>query len=96
MIYFFVSPNGFRSKLWIIKLQEFTDITGLDVYVCHFPSGTFKWNEIEHGMFSQISVNWNNDFPICDTIPYINEAGKTSHFSPKISNRTFDLLKQPA
>ena len=31
---------------------------GLEVTVCHYPSGASKWNPIEHRLFSQISKNW--------------------------------------
>ena len=31
---------------------------GLQVTVCHYPSGASKWNPIEHRLFSQISRNW--------------------------------------
>ena len=26
--------------------------------MCHLPSGTSKWNKIEHRLFSHISMNW--------------------------------------
>ena len=41
-----------------LELQDFADVTGLDVTVCHFPPGTSKWNKIEHRLFSHISMNW--------------------------------------
>ncbi len=50
--------NGSRSRLWKVELQKFSDETGLEVEVCHFPPGTSKWNKIEHRMFSQITKNW--------------------------------------
>ncbi len=50
--------NGYRTKLWKLKLQEFADLTGLTIDVCHFPLGTSKWNKIEHQMFSHITQNW--------------------------------------
>jgi transposase len=50
--------NGSRVKLWKKQLQEFTNITGLEVHVSHFPPGTSKWNKIEHRMFCFISKNW--------------------------------------
>ena len=31
---------------------------GLEVMVCHYPSGASKWNPIEHHLFSYISLNW--------------------------------------
>jgi hypothetical protein len=50
--------NGYRVRLWKKQLQEFANITGLEVQVSHFPAGTSKWNKIEHKMFCFISKNW--------------------------------------
>lgn len=50
--------NSRRSRLWKVALQRFADVTGLWVWVCHFPPGTSKWNKIEHRMFSHITMNW--------------------------------------
>lgn len=50
--------NGSRVRLWKQQLQEFTNITGLEVHISHFPPGTSKWNKIEHRMFCFISKNW--------------------------------------
>jgi transposase len=50
--------NGSRVKLWKKQLQEFVNMTGLEAHVSHFPSGTSKWNKIEHRMFCYISKNW--------------------------------------
>jgi hypothetical protein len=38
-------------------LQEFANITALEVHVSHFPPGASKWNKIEHRMFCCISKN---------------------------------------
>ena len=43
--------NGYRVRLWKVKLQEFTNKSGLEITVCHFPRGTSKWNKIEHRLF---------------------------------------------
>jgi transposase len=50
--------NNSRRRLWKKQLQEFANITGLEVHVSHFPPGTSKWNKIEHRMFCYISKNW--------------------------------------
>jgi hypothetical protein len=50
--------NSTKNRLWKRGLQDFADMTDLDVTVCHFPPGTSKWNKIEHRLFSQISMNW--------------------------------------
>ncbi len=50
--------NGSRLRLWKVELQRLADETGLRLLVCHLPSGTSKWNKIEHRLFSFISQNW--------------------------------------
>jgi hypothetical protein len=50
--------NGSSRKLWKKQLQEMANITGLSVHVSHLPTGTSKWNKIEHKMFCFISKNW--------------------------------------
>jgi Rhodopirellula transposase DDE domain len=50
--------NGYRLRLWKKELQRFADDSGLTITVCHFPPGTSKWNQIEHRLFSFISINW--------------------------------------
>lgn len=50
--------NGARNRLWKKRLQEFSNNTGLAVYVSHFPPATSKWNKIEHRLFSAITMNW--------------------------------------
>lgn len=52
------SSNGYKNKLWKCCLQQFANRTGLIVHVCHYPPGTSKWNDIEHAMFSFITINW--------------------------------------
>jgi hypothetical protein len=50
--------NGSRVRLWKVALQALADETGLAISVCHYPPGTSKWNQIEHRLFGQISINW--------------------------------------
>lgn len=51
--------NGARVRMWKWALQEqLADRFGLDVTVCHFPTGASKWNPIEHRCFSEISKRW--------------------------------------
>lgn len=51
--------NGYRLRLWKVQLQEqLVDRLGLNVNVCHYPTGASKWNPIEHRLFGPISVNW--------------------------------------
>lgn len=51
--------NGYRIRNWKRQLQvAFVDRFQLEVMVCHYPTGTSKWNPIEHRLFSFISLNW--------------------------------------
>ena len=50
--------NGSRVRLWKWELQKLANEFDIDIYVCHFPPGTSKWNKIEHKMFSYITQNW--------------------------------------
>jgi len=50
--------NGSRSRLWKVELQKLSDVTGLEVSVCHVPPGTSKWNKIEHRVFCHMTENW--------------------------------------
>jgi hypothetical protein len=51
--------NRCRSRLWKQQLQEkLADRLGIEVRVCHYPTGASKWNPIEHRLFSYISINW--------------------------------------
>jgi len=51
--------NGYRLRLWKTQLQEkLADNLGLNIMVCHYPTGASKWNPIEHRLFGPISINW--------------------------------------
>jgi len=51
--------NGSRLRVWKQQLQEkVADAFGITVTVCHYPTGTSKWNPIEHRLFSEISKTW--------------------------------------
>ena len=51
--------NGARCKLFKQQLQEkIADRFGLEITVCHYPTGCSKWNPIEHRLFSEISKTW--------------------------------------
>jgi hypothetical protein len=47
--------NGYRVKLWKKMLQDFSNKSGLIIFVLHYPPGSSKWNKIEHALFSFIS-----------------------------------------
>jgi hypothetical protein len=51
--------DGCRFRLWKQQLQvQLADRLGIEVMVCHYPTGASKWNPIEHRLFSYISLNW--------------------------------------
>ena len=46
--------NGSRVRQWKVGLQRLADELNIPISVCHLPSGTSKWNKIEHRFFSFI------------------------------------------
>ena len=51
--------NSARSRVFKVRLQEkVADAFGLEVTVCHYPTGASKWNPVEHRLFSHVSANW--------------------------------------
>jgi hypothetical protein len=51
--------NGYRSRRWKQQLQEqLANRLGLEVTVCHYPTGASKWNPLEHRLFGPVSINW--------------------------------------
>ena len=69
--------NGYRNRLWKLKLQEFADETGLTLHLCHFPPGTSKWNKIKHRLFCHITTNWRGK-PLTSLETVINLIGNTT------------------
>lgn len=69
--------NGSRNHLWKAELQQFSNVSGLSIYVSHFPPGTSKWNKIEHRLFSYISKNWRAK-PLTSLLVIINLIGATT------------------
>lgn len=68
--------NGRRNRLWKKELQDFSNETGLEITVCHFPPGTSKWNKIEHRLFCHISMNWRGR-PLTNLKTIINLISST-------------------
>ncbi len=51
--------NGCRPYAWKQQVQEqLSDCFGLEVTVCHYPTGCSRWNPIEYRLFGPISINW--------------------------------------
>lgn len=69
--------NSYRSRLWKVELQKFSNETGLEIHVCHFPTGTSKWNKIEHRLFSHITQNWRGK-PLTSQETIVNLIANTT------------------
>ena len=51
--------NGYRCRAWKFFMQHnFVNRFKIAVTVAHYPSGTSKWNPIEHRLFSEASKQW--------------------------------------
>ena len=68
--------NGSRSRNWKYELQQFSNDTGLEIMVSHYPPGTSKWNKIEHRLFCYISKNWQGQ-PLVDIETVISLISNT-------------------
>ena len=69
--------NGARCRLWKCALQEkLVDRFQLAVTVCHYPTGTSKWNPVEHRLFSEISKHWAGQ-PLTDYPTIVRLIGET-------------------
>jgi hypothetical protein len=69
--------NGARVRLWKVKLQELANELGMTIKVSHFPSGTSKWNKIEHRLFSFVSKNWRGK-PLVSLAVIVNLISATT------------------
>jgi hypothetical protein len=51
--------DGCHFRLWKQQVQEqLADRLGLEVMICHYPTGASQWNPVEHRLFGPISLNW--------------------------------------
>jgi hypothetical protein len=69
--------NGNRTKMWKYQLGQLAERIGIEIYVCHFPPGTSKWNKVEHRLFCYISKNWQGK-PLVDIETAISLIGATT------------------
>ncbi len=70
--------NGRTRRTWKYWLQKkLCNVFGLTVTVCHYPPGTYKWNPIEHRLFSEISKNWAGH-PLVSYETVLNYIGTTT------------------
>ncbi|CEG11645.1 hypothetical protein MSIBF_A1550015 [groundwater metagenome] len=64
--------------MWKSELQKLSDEIGLEIYICHFPPATSKWNKIEHRLFSYISKNWRGK-PLISYEVVVNLIASTNY-----------------
>ena len=69
--------NGCRVWLWKHYVQELANETQMEIHVSHFPTGTSKWNKIEHRLFCFISKNWQGQ-PLINIETVVNLIGSTT------------------
>jgi len=69
--------NGSSNRMFKLQLQEFSNQSGLEVHVTHFPPGTSKWNKVEHRLFCYISSHWRGQ-PLVDVKTVIDLIGSTT------------------
>ncbi len=69
--------NGCRIWLWKHYVQELANETQMEIHVSHFPTGTSKWNKVEHRLFCYISKNWQGQ-PLIDIETVVNLIGSTT------------------
>jgi hypothetical protein len=68
--------NGVRVRLWKFRLWLLARRIGLDIFVCHFPPGTSKWNKVEHRLFCYVSRNWSG-VPLVSVEAAVDLIGST-------------------
>ncbi len=91
--------NGYRTLQFKWELQQFANETGLQVFVCHFPPGTSKWNKIEHKLFSFLSKNWQSQ-PLVSYEVVLGFIGNTTTGTGRsvqalLDTGTYELHKKP-
>ena len=69
--------NRAKGQMWKEQMFMFSLLTGIVVYISHFPTGCSKWNKIEHRMFAYISKSWQGQ-PLIDIETTINLIGSTT------------------
>lgn len=91
--------NGYRLNQFKWELQQLANETGLQLFVCHFPPGTSKWNKIEHKLFCYISKNWAGE-PLASYEGVLGFIGHTTTASGLtvracLDTGTYHLRKKP-
>lgn len=69
--------NRSRGQQWKEQLAKLSQLTGLEIYVSHFPAGCSKWNKVEHRLFAYISKSWQGH-PLVDIQTCVNLISNTT------------------
>jgi hypothetical protein len=69
--------NGYRSRLWRYQLSLLARRIGVEIFVCHFPPGSSKWNKVEHRLFCYISKTWQGK-PLVSVEAAVDLIGSTT------------------
>lgn len=93
------SSNSNKSHQFHWELQQLANDTGMTIHVCHFPSGTSKWNKIEHRLFCYISHNWQG-IPLVSYEVILGLIGATTtktglHVKAVLDRGNYELHKKP-
>jgi hypothetical protein len=86
--------NSAQSRVWKVRLQALADRLGRAITVCHLPPGTSKWNQIEHRLFSYISVHWRGQ-PLVDYQTVVSLIGTTTTTAGLTVTARLDLDEYP-
>lgn len=81
--------NGSRNRLWKEEIQRFSNDSGLEIHISHYPPGTSKWNKIEHRLFAYISKNWRAR-PLETLAVIVNLIGSTTSTSGLVVKANVD------
>lgn len=91
--------NGNRVYQWKWELQQLANETGLTIHVSHYPTGTSKWNKVEHRLFSFISKNWQGvPLQTYDIILGLIEGTRTKRglrVKAELDTGVYELHKKP-
>lgn len=85
--------NNCRYWLWKQEVQQqLANQFGIEVMICHYPTGNSKYNPIEYRLFSQISINWAGQ-PLRSFQTMLNFIqGTTTKTGLKVKAFLIDLL----
>ena len=69
--------NGARNRLWKLALAELAEEIDREIEVLHYPTGTSKYNKVEHRLFCYITKNWQGK-PLVDIPTVVNLIKSTT------------------